>query len=220
MNFYNEIISILSSDWTLYFLLILLAYLINELLREKIPNKLKAFVLSKSLIILTATLLGSFMISDMNLKQGLFTFSSVYLGFWLSELTKAQEERRKLKFFLSMLWQELRYNRTLLETLKENYIFYLDETENIEIMHLKFSGINSHAGFLKSTVYDSFVSSSIITALKKDDVFNDLATAYTNIKFLQIAFEIIQTDFDTKLKIHQYSIVKNGDDNYVTIFNY
>lgn len=160
--------------------------------------------------------MAGFVVSDNNLKQGLFTFSGVCLGFWLNEQVKAQEERRKLKFFLGMIWQELRYNRVQLETLMKNYEFYMDDIKNIEIMHLKFSSTHSHTGFLKSTVYDSFVSSSVITNLKKDDIFNDLATAYTNMKFLRSASGIVLSDFEMKLRIHQYAMSTNGKDEYAT----
>jgi len=194
----------------------LASYLTYELTRDKIPNKWKYFILSKSFVILIITLVTGFVVSDNNLKQGLFTFSSVYLGFWLSEQVKAQEERRKLKFFLGMIWQELRYNRVQLETLIENYEFYMDDIKNIEIMYLKYSSTHSYTGFLKFTVYDSFVSSSVITNLKKDDVFNDLATAYTNMKFLRSASGIVLSDFEMKLRIHQYAMSINGKDEYAT----
>lgn len=199
----------------IYIGLVIVSYTLYELLRDKVPNMLKHFILSRSVVILILTLVGGFVVTDSNLKQALFTFSSVYLGFWLNEQVKSQEERRKLKFFLGMIWQELRYNRVQLETLKENYKFFLDDEKNLEIMFLKFSSINTHAGFLRSTVYDAFVSSSVITGLKKDDIFNDLATAYTNIRYLQSAIGIVLSDFDIKLRVHQYAIVQNGKDEYV-----
>ena len=144
----------------------------------------------------------------------MFTFSSVYLAFWLNEQVKFQEERRKLKFFLGMIWQELRYNRTLLETLKGNYKFFMDDEKNLEIMFLKYSSINTQSGLLKSTVYDSFVSSSVITGLANDTIFNDLATAYTNIGYLQTAFRVVLSDFEIKLQIHHRALAINGKDDY------
>lgn len=199
----------------IYLGLLYISYVFYELLRDRIPNKWKHNILSSSFMILIATLLGGFFVPDNNLKQGLFTFSSVYLGFWLNEQVKLQEERRKLKFFLGMIWQELRYNRVQLETLKENYIFYMDDEKNLEIMYLKFSSTNSQSGFLKSSVYDSFVSSSVITGLKKDSIFNDLASAYTNIAFLKSALGFILSDFEIKLRVHNYAIAQNGKDEYV-----
>ena len=199
----------------IYLILVFATYTLYELLKDKIPNKWKYNILHRSFLILIATLLGGFFVSDNNLKQALFTFSSVYLGFWLNEQVKFQEERRKLKFFLGMLWQELRYNRTMLETLKENYRFYLDDERDLEIMYLRFSSITTQAGFLKSTVYDAFVASSVITGLKNDDIFNNLATAYTNMRYLQSALGIVLSDFEIKLKVHQYAITQNGKDEYV-----
>jgi hypothetical protein len=198
----------------IYVSLGLVSYLVYELARDKIPNKWKHFILSRSFVVLIITFLAAVVVSDSNLKEGLFTFSSVYLGFWLSEQVKAQEERRKLKFFLGMIWQELRYNRVQLETLMKNYEFYMDDIKNIEIMYLKYSSTHSHTGFLKSTVYDSFVSSSVITNLKKDGIFNDLATAYTNMKFLRSASGIVLSDFEMKLRIHQYAVSTNGKDEF------
>lgn len=90
----------------------------------------------------------------------------------------------------------------------------MDQEENLEIMFLKFSSVNTHSGFLKSTVYDAFVSSSVITGLKKDEAFNDLATAYTDIKFMQSAFGIVLTDFEIKLRIHNHALQKYGKDEY------
>ncbi len=199
----------------IYIGLVAISYAFYTLLRDRISNKWKYHILNRSFIILIATLLGAFFASDNNLKQGLFTFSSVYLSFWLNEQVKLQEERRKLKFFLGMLWQELRYNRVQLETLKENYKFFMDDEKNLEIMYLKLSSINAQAGFLKSTVYDSFVSSTVITGLKKDAIFNDLATAYTNMKFFQSALGFVLADFEIKLKVHHYALAKNGKDPYV-----
>ncbi len=198
-----------------YIGLVVFSYALYDLLRDRIPNKWKYQILNRSFIILIATLLGGFFVSDNNLKQGLFTFSSVYLGFWLNEQVKLQEERRKLKFFLGMIWQELRYNRVQLETLKENYKFFMDDEKNLEIMYLKLSSINAQAGFLKSTVYDSFVSSTVIAGLKQDQIFNDLATAYTNMKFFQSALGFVLADFEIKLKVHHYALAKNGKNPYV-----
>ena len=201
-------------DVFIYLGLFVTSYTLYEMLKDRIPNKWKYYILSRSFIVLIATLFGGFFVLDNNLKQALFTFSSIYLGFWLNEQVKSQEERRKLKFFLGMIWQELRYNRVLLETLKENYKFFMDDEKNLEIMFLKFSSINTQSGFLKSTVYDSFVSSSVITGLKNDAIFNALATAYTNIRYLQSAFGIVLSDFEIKLKVHHYAIAKNGKDEY------
>lgn len=200
-------------NW-LYIGLVAISYTLYEVLRDKIPNKWKYHVLNRSFIILIVTLLGGFFASDNNLKQALFTFSSVYLGFWLNEQIKIQEERRRLKFFLGMIWQELRYNRVLLETLKGNYKFFMDDEKNLEIMYLKYSSINAHAGFLKSSIYDAFVSSGVITGLKKDDIFNDITSAYTNIRFLQLALGIVLSDFTIKLKIHNAELIKTGTDKY------
>lgn len=199
----------------IYLSMISASYIIYALLRDRIPNKVKYFILSRSFIILLATFLGGFFILDTDLKQALFAFSGVYLGFWLNEQVKYQEERRKIKFFLGLIWQELRYNRVILETLKENYRFFMDHPDNLEIMFLKFSSINTHSGFLKSTVFDAFISSSVITGLKKDETFNELATAYTNIRFLQTALGIVLSDFEIKLKVHNFSLQKNGKDEYV-----
>ncbi len=55
----------------------------------------------------------------------------------------------------------------------------------------------------------------MITGLKKDAIFNDLATAYTNIRFLQSALGFVLSDFEIKLKIHHYAIEANGKDEYV-----
>lgn len=211
----STFLTLISPEVVNYIFLVVFAYVLYEALRDLIPNKWKYFVLSRSFIILIATLLGGFFVQNNNLKQALFTFSSVYLGFWLNEQVKIQEERRKMKFFLGIIWQELRYNRVLLENLKLNYFFFMDHEKNLEIMYLKFSSINTQAGFLKSTAYDSFVSSTVITGLKKDGIFNDLATAYTNIRFLQSAFGIVLSDYEIKLRVHHYAIEKNGRNEYV-----
>lgn len=211
----QELIKHIPQNVLIYLGLVLTSYILYELVKGKIPNKWKYYILSRSFNILIATLFGGFFIADNNLKQALFTFSSVYLGFWLNEQVKSQEERRKMKFFLGMIWQELRYNRTLLDTLKGNYKFFMDDEKNLEIMFLKFSSINTQSRLLKSTVYDSFVSSGVITGLKNDAIFNDLATTYTNIHYLQLAFGVVLSDFEIKLKIHHYAIVKNGKYEYV-----
>lgn len=206
--------SILQNNVVIYVGLVLISYVLYEVLKNEIPNKLKHFILTRSVVLLILTLVGGFIVTDNNLKQALFTFSSVYLGFWLNEQVKSQEERRKLKYFLGMIWQELRYNCVQLETLKENYKFFMDDERDLEIMFLKFSSINTHTGFLKSTVYDLFVSSSVITGLKTDAIFNDLATAYTNIRYLQSAVGLVLTDFEIKLKVHRYAISENGKDKF------
>lgn len=213
-RFILESSNMLSSIF-IYIGLVLFSYAFYDLLRDKVPNKWKYAVLNRSFIVLLATIFGGFFVVDNNLKQALFTFSGVYLGFWLNEQVKLQEERRKLKFFLGILWQELRYNRVQLETLKENYKFFMDDEKNLEIMYLKLSSINAQAGFLKSTVYDSFISSTVITGLKKDQIFNDLATAYTNIKFLQSALGFVLADFEIKLKVHHYALAKNGKNPFI-----
>lgn len=199
----------------IYIGLMLFSYALHDLLRDRIPNKWKHAVLNRSFIILLATFFGGFFVPDNNLKQALLIFSGVYLGFWLNEQVKLQEERRKLKFFLGMIWQELRYNRVQLETLKGNYKFYMDDEKNFEIMYLRYSSIGTHAGFLKSTVYNAFISSSVITGLKKDAIFNDLATAYTNMEFLQSALGFVLSDFEIKLKVHHFALAKNGKNEYV-----
>ncbi len=202
------------SKYLIYLDLVLIGIILNLNLKNKIPPRITKKILDNTFVATMLVFLSGFILPGEILPQAAFTFSSVYFGFWLSEQVRNLEERRKLKFFLGMLWQELRYNRVQLETLKENYKFFMDKEGNLEIMFLKFSGINTHAGFLKSTVHDAFVSSSVITGLKKDDIFNDIATAYTNMKFLQSALSIVFSDFEIKLKTHHYAIATNGSDPY------
>lgn len=191
-----------------------LFYIINWFLKDLISIKVRKFLLDNSFFFAIIILITGFFIPSDTLKTAIFTFSSVYLGFWLSEQSKTIEERRRLKFFLGLVWQELRFNRHQLEITKKNFKFYLESTELLEINFARLSSVTALTKLLKTQIYSSFISSGIITSIKSDYVFNSLEIAYNDIKYLESTLKPILEDFAIKVKIQKEYIEKINKNPY------
>lgn len=194
---------ILSSRWFPLTLSIFVAIVSYLLIKDRVSYKTKHRLLEYSFLITLLIFVGGLFIPNTNLQQASFTFASVYLGFWLNEQRKKLDDRRKLKFSLGLVWQELRYNRHQLEVIKANYGFYLDKPDFLQKNLVKFSHVNSLTELLKTNVYETFIANEAIVNLTKDDLFNTLEIAYNDIKYLQSALRPILLDYNTKVSILQ-----------------
>ncbi|HEX7017802.1 MAG TPA: hypothetical protein VF209_02750 [Patescibacteria group bacterium] len=165
-------------------------------------NLKRTSLLVAFLIFLMALLLND---SYTNLVSGLFTFASVYFAFWLAskqeeekqrrdEEKALREQRRRVKFFLGLIWEELRYNKHQLEQIKANATFYLEEVNFFKPFALRLGSIKAMTDVLKNSNYSAFISSGYIVHLENDEIFNDLQRAYSDIDHLKSSFiPIVET---------------------------
>ncbi|MFA9288402.1 MAG: hypothetical protein ACEQSA_00790 [Weeksellaceae bacterium] len=218
----------------LYFLSFVVAYLVGFFIKDMNLKKFKKFIVDKSivlaLILLILALLPIFP-SDYEeaIQQAMFTFASVYVAFWLAEQAKIYEEKRRLKLYLGLLWQEHRFNLNRLEEIKTNYRFTfelgdLSKEDLLQLVVLRFSNIKSLIKKLKSTIYSGFIISGSIVSINQnhfsnvdeaDSLFNSLETTYNNLDYLESMSETIFLDFRTKIDLHKTIIAKFDKNTYI-----
>lgn len=198
--------SVFTGTPLIYPILLLISFSVYFYLKNRIPRMLRNWFVDHSLFITLIILTLGLATADTNLKQLSFTFSSVYLGFWLGEQKGRQRDRRKLGFYLGLIWQELRFNIHQLENIKVNFNFYLDDPEFLKINFIKFSNVYSLSKLLKTSVYQSFISSGSVVTLTSDDIFNAMEIAYNDIKYLESSLEPVLLDYKTKMNINNLSI--------------
>lgn len=187
-------------------------YLIGRLTGSNKIRKVKNFVLKHSFsLIVIAIGLAIFIIKDFNFQQGLFTFAGVYLGFWLSEEQKKKEDNKKIKYYLGMIWQELRFNTHQLNLIKMNFSFYLDDPMFLLANQKRLININNLSKQLKNNVYQSFFNSGSVTSLnteslfstleESDELFNRIEIAYNDMEYLKSYLLTVLLDFENKIFI-------------------
>ncbi|HRN69955.1 MAG TPA: hypothetical protein PLS49_02110 [Candidatus Woesebacteria bacterium] len=210
------------------------AYLIGFFFKNLDIKKVKLFFVNNSiifaLILLVLALMPIYPTDyEKALQQGMFTFSSIYVAFWLAEQAKLFEERRRLKLYLGLLWQEHRFNKNKLGEIKENYRFTFEpidmtQEELLHLVVLRFGNIKTISQKLKKTIYDSFISSGAIISINNnhfktteyaDEVFNTLETSYNNLEYLESQFHTISLDFQTKLQLHATIMNKFGNNSMI-----
>ena len=216
----------ISIEWSnlFYFLFIatLFTFLSGLFFKDFKFNNLKNHLLDKSLIItLLIFIIGLYLLNDA-LQQAAFTFSSVYLGFWLSAQINNRADRQKFKIYLGLLWQELRYNKYQLEQIKDNYRFNILSSEYFRPNFIRFYNIYTATSFLKNEIYQSYIVSGAITTLasnilkdvkESDALFEIIESSYTDLSHLKSLFSFIKSDFETKERIQQEipSLANNSD---------
>lgn len=208
MNFYTAL------QWLIYFsvmsglFIFATFYFVWNLEIKKIANHIldKSLALTVIIFILALTLLSG------DLQIAVYTFSSVYFGFWLNAKIASRAERQKAKIYLGLIWQELLYNSYQLEQLKKNYRFNVGQIEFLPINFIRFNNLLTSVSFLKNEIYQSYIMSGAITTLsanilkntkESDELFNSIESTYTDIQHLKSIFSFIKTDFETKLKIQR-----------------
>lgn len=210
----------------------IVAYLIGFFFKTFDVKKMTVFFINNSivfaLIFLVLALMPIYPTDyEKAIQQGMFTFSSIYVAFWLTEQARLFEERRRLKLYLGLLWQEHRFNRNRLEEIKANYRFTfepIDMTQEdlLHLVALRFGNIKTICQKLKKTIYDSFISSGAIISINNnhlvstkyaDEIFNTLETSYNNLEYLESQFHTISLDFQTKLQLHATIMNKFGNNS-------
>lgn len=193
-----------------YIGLVILSYLLGFFLKDFNFRKLKVSIISKSFYISILALVVGFISNNTDIKNITFTFSSVYLGFWLNEEMKKIDERQRLKMYLGLLWQELRFNIHQLEVIKANYSFYLEDIQYVVMNFRRFSNIHTLCKLLKTNAYQAYLNSGAVNSLtaevfkksnESDDIFNVLEIAYNDISYLKSFLEPVLLDFETKVQI-------------------
>lgn len=196
------IITILNSSLLPVILAFLILIVFSFIYALRSDNrKLIYFLVKNSFPLCVIIFILAFVIKDTNVKQALFTFSSVYFAFWLSEKQKERDIEKIYRLYLGLLWQELRFNKHQLKDIKKNYSFITKDFDKIfYLIVLRFSNIHSMVGALKSEVYSSFISSSSLLNIN-DELFNDLELAYNDIKYLQAMMVPAEKSFENTLKL-------------------
>lgn len=190
----------------------ILSFLFGYYLRSKKIkyDKIINIILDYSLIITIAIFFsGIFLITDNDMKQAAFTFSSVYLGFWLGNERQRLDDKKMLKLFLGLLWQELRYNRHQLKVIESNFTFLFDGQPHIRLNAMRIGANYSLSGSLKNAAYNAYMTSGAISTLSSssfkadetDEVFNAIESAYINIDYFKSFLFTVTTDFNQKAMI-------------------
>lgn len=196
----------------IYIGFILFSYLIGFFMKDLNFRKIKVYIIQKSIVIALIALVIGFTVNNQDVKQVAITFASVYLGFWLNEEIKRLDERQKLKLYLGLLWQELRFNIHQLSVIQTNYSFYLDDILFIIPNLRRFGNIYTLSKLLKKYAYQSYLNSGAINSLSSgvfkttketDDIFNTLEVAYNNMEHLKAFLEPVLLDFETKVGVRQ-----------------
>lgn len=197
--------------------LIVFSYLVGFFMKDLNLRKIKIHIIQKSIVISLIVLIVGFIVNNSDIKLVAFTFSSVYLGFWLNEEMKKLDDRKRLKMYLGLLWQELRFNVHQLDVVKKNYSFYLDDIKFITMNLRRFSNIHTLCKLLKTNAYQAYMNSGAISTLgsdifkntkEADDVFNTLEIAYNDIEYLRSFLEPVLLDFETKVRV-RYELSKD-----------
>ncbi len=173
-------------------------------------NKIKKFeniLLDHSILItILIFLIGFYPSINSSLQQALFTFSSVYFGFWLGNKQKRRDEVTTLKYYLGLIWEEQRFNLHQYEVIIKNFTFLFDNPDKIPLNSLKMGTIYSFSGLLKVEAHNAYISSGAVTTLssvplpikEKDELFNSIEIAYENTKHLKSFLFTVSTDFKNK----------------------
>ena len=157
IKLFEEILKVINMNLMSFVAYCIIFYLIGRLTGSNKIRQIKSFILKHTFsLIVLAIGLAVFIINDFNFQQGLFTFAGVYLGFWLSEEQKKKEDNKKIKYYLGMIWQELRFNTHQLNLIKMNFSFYLDDPMFLLANQKRLININNLSKQLKNNVYQSF----------------------------------------------------------------
>src|SRR3989344_8571908 len=118
------------------------SFFLGYYLQNNKIKKIKNVLLDHAILIAVLIfILGLFATADSNLKQGAFTFSSVYFGFWLGNLQKKRDEVKTLAYYLGLIWNEQRFNLHQFTVMEKNYRFLFDNPDKIPLNALKMSTI-------------------------------------------------------------------------------
>lgn len=185
----------------------LFSYFLGYYLQNNKIKNLKKILLDHAILIAALIfILGLFGTNDSNLKQAAFTFSSVYFGFWLGNEQKRRDEIKTLKYYLGLIWGEQRFNLHQYEVMVQNYRFLFDNPDKIPLNAFKMGTIYSLSGALKVETHNAYISSGAVTTLtsvalpiaEKDDLFNTIEIAYSNVEHFKSFLMTVSIDFNSK----------------------
>lgn len=131
------------------------------------------------------------------LVTGYGTFVATLIGVYLSlHFTKVQEEaktnreaRKRERFYLGLLWNELRFNKHRVEEIKRNYNFKVDDPNLMKWTLIRFTNVYETIKLFKTTAYEALLSSGSVICISSDDVYNSIETAYADLKHFQSSAE-------------------------------
>ncbi len=186
-------------------------YLIGNKYGKSIKKHFPRILSHYSIYFALVILLTSLLVADDSLQQGMFTFSSVYLAFWLGNLQNILNERRVERFYLGLLWNELRVNEHVLHNLMLNYNFFLEDFGAMPYFFIRFSSVSKHLNHLKNSAYLSCLNSASITSVSSDDVFNNVEIAYNDVVYLKSLIGILDTEFMNKAALLEKGLVTDAN---------
>lgn len=156
--------------------------------------------------------IGLYLPSDIA-KTAAFTYSSVVWGFWFIDERRQEDEkarieeknkeaRRKERFYLGLIWEELRFNRNKLAEMKKNFKF--DYTTAfpffVQTTYVRYTKIYA-SGTFEFESYNSLKTSGNIINVSSDDVYNAIEIAYKNIKILRSIMSNVNQNFATNASL-------------------
>ncbi|VVA44173.1 hypothetical protein CANDROIZ_470008 [Candidatus Roizmanbacteria bacterium] len=140
--------------------------------------------------------------------QAFITFIVTFVGISIPILYNLESEKRKdkriLGFTLGLTWNELRFNKYILDSINGNFNLgeMLNDIENfielINIITIKTEGLKKMSDFFQKISFEGSQNSGAITKYNIDDDFNTVTKAYDDITAIQLQFSVLHSDLLAK----------------------
>lgn len=212
-----------------------LAYLWGYFIKNSHFNQFKKHIVERSFLLMAIVLLIASLLPTKgseiytNLQQALFTFASVFFGFWLSDARKKEEltlQKQKeldiVRIYFFLMWEELRLNLSHLEYMKLNLQtgFSIKHPGLITISLNKLDTFEKMTNHFKDSIYQSYISSKSFVNLtsellssteQRDKLITLLDNTYTEFQLLR-SF-LAQTTNGIRTNLLSSSLVKQYSPN-------
>jgi len=128
------------------------------------------------------------------------TFLGIFIPLWINKNWQKKDERREMVFAMSYVWQELRKNLFVVEQIRVNFtfklileqIFAFDELTNM--IDAKLSSMRRISQGLSNKYFLSALNSKMFVRIDSDEIFNEVFSAYDNIKTFEVKLFVLCED--------------------------
>lgn len=162
--------------------------------------------------------------------QAFITFIVTFIGIFIPILYNIEVDRKKdkktLGFTLGLTWNELRFNKYILDNIKGN--FNLKEMTNtignfselINMITIKTEGLKKMSDFFQKISFEGSQNSGAITKYKIDDDFNTVIKAYDDITAIQLQLSVLHSDLIVKKLTTKTRLIDLQPQNIIEVKEY
>lgn len=162
--------------------------------------------------------------------QAFITFIVTSVGISIPILYNLEKEKIKdkriLGFTLGLTWNELRFNKYILNNIKGN--FNLSEmiefngnfSELINLIAIKTEGLKKMSDYLQKISFEGSQNSGAITKYNIDNDFNTVIKAYDDITAIQLQLSVLHSDLLSKKLTTQVHITELQPQNIIEVKEY